>query len=86
MTHFEHQKASKIALANRVRKQYARKPRRIRWRGRVADKNAMWQRAHLARHHHSPCATGTREACNSPYKTDPPPLISSAICLSSRLF
>lgn len=46
----------------------ARKLRRIRWRGCVADKIATWQAVWLACHHHALCGMMPREACSSGYK------------------
>ena len=49
------------------------KSRRIRWRGRMANKITTWRGARLACHHHALCAMVIREACNSTYKRSQTP-------------
>jgi hypothetical protein len=60
----------------------ARKSRRIRKGGCVADKIATWRMVRLSRHHHVLRGMMPREACHSAYKRNaPPPPASGAILL-----
>ena len=73
MTHFEHQKASKIALENWVIKQYASKNRGGFGGGCVADKIATWRQ-------YNSLGTITRRARRaSPFikETLPPPSVQA---------
>ncbi len=75
MTHFEHQKASKSCLENRVKKLY----RHANREGSAGG--AMWQirlprGTRVAQPHHEP---RSMTMCELPYKSVPPPLIPTSL-------
>ena len=86
MTHFEHQKASKISLENRLRKQYPRENREgfgggATWQIRMPHGGEHAWRG-LTTHH---AAWGHARRAHSAYKRIPPPLHFRCYARAPRL-